>query len=98
MKVVAACVCAIAMISACVAAVPARAYDEAAVAGGGTVAGQVVFHGTVPTRAVIPNKDVETCGAPRQDPLVDVGPGGGVANALVYLVDVAKGKPWPAVG
>jgi plastocyanin len=77
--------------------VPAMAYDEAgAVAGGGTVSGQVVFHGTVPTRQIIPNKDVETCGGPREDALIEVGPGQGVANTLVYLADVDKGKAWPA--
>ncbi len=76
---------------------PALAYDEVpAVAGGGTVSGQVLFHGTVPTRQIIPNKDVETCGGPREDALIDVGPGQGVANTLVYLADVGKGKPWPA--
>ena len=77
-------------------ACPARAYDETTVAGGGAVSGQVLFHGTVPTRTVIPNKDVSVCGGPREDPLVDVGPDHGVANALVYLADVPKGKPWPA--
>ena len=77
---------------------PAEAYDAAgAVSGGGTVSGQVVFHGEVPVRQVIPNKDVETCGGPREDALIVVGPGQGVANTLVYLADVEKGKPWPAV-
>ena len=76
---------------------PARAYDEAPVSGGGAVSGQVVFHGAVPTRTVIPNKDIEVCGGPRQDPLVEVGPDHGVANALVYLADVPSGKAWPTV-
>ncbi len=76
---------------------PALAYDEiSAVPGGSTVSGQVVFHGTTPTRQIIPNKDVETCGGPREDALIEVGPGGGVANTLVYLADVDKGKAWPA--
>jgi len=76
---------------------PAFSYEE--VAGGtgnGTVSGQVTFKGTVPTRQVIPNKDLAVCGEPREDALLEVGPGQGVANALVYLADVAKGKPWPA--
>jgi hypothetical protein len=76
---------------------PALAYDEiTTVSGGGTVTGQVVFHGTAPTRQIIPNKDVETCGGPREDALIEVGPGAGVANTLVYLADVDKGKAWPA--
>jgi hypothetical protein len=78
---------------------PAQAYDETGpVADGGSIAGQVVFHGTVPMKQVIPNKDVEVCGGPREDALIEVGPGQGVANTLVYLVDVQKGKPWPAAG
>jgi len=89
-------VAAMALLLAVVCARPATAYEEiATVADGGTVAGQVVFHGTVPTRQVIPNKDVDVCGGPREDVLLEVGPGQGVANTLVYLVDVEKGKPWP---
>ena len=77
---------------------PAFAYDTVdSLSDAGTVSGQVVFHGDVPTRQVIPNKDVETCGGPREDALIAVGPGNGVANTLVYLADVGKGKPWPAV-
>jgi hypothetical protein len=78
---------------------PALAYEESgAVANGATVSGLVTFHGAVPTRQVIPNKDVEVCGQAREDALLDVGPGQGVANTLVYLADVPKGKPWPAPG
>jgi plastocyanin len=76
----------------------AHAYEVAPVDNGGTVAGTVVFHGTVPTRQVIPNKDLDTCGGPREDALLQVGPGQGVANTLVYLADVPKGKAWPATG
>jgi plastocyanin len=76
----------------------ARAYDVAAVTDGGTVSGQVVFHGTVPTRQIIPTKDLDTCGGPREDALLEVGPNQGVANTLVYLADVTKGKDWPAAG
>ncbi len=77
---------------------PARAYHSAAVAGGGMVSGQVLFHGTAPTRQIIPNKDVDVCGGPREDVLIEVGPEHGVANALVYLANIPKGKAWPAAG
>ena len=50
----------------------------------------------MPTRKIIPNKDVEVCGGIREEPLIEVGPDKGVKNAVVYLVDVAKGKAWPA--
>ena len=75
---------------------PAFAYDAGTVTGGGTIEGKVVFNGAVPTRKIIPNKDVEVCGGIREEPLIEVGPDKGVQNAVVYLVDVAKGKAWPA--
>jgi len=91
----AAALCALALSAGF--ALPAFAYDATnTVPDAGVVAGQVVFHGDVPTRQVIPNKDVETCGEPREDALIVVGPGQGVANTLVYLADVGAGKPWPA--
>jgi hypothetical protein len=78
--------------------VPAQAYEEGAVTGGGRIEGNVVFNSAVPTRKIIPNKDVEVCGGIREEPLIEVGPDKGVQNAVVYLVDVAKGKAWPAQG
>lgn len=74
----------------------AFAYDESPVSSGGTIEGTVVFHGTVPVQKIIPTKDVETCGDIREEPLIDVGPSQGVQNAVVYLVDINKGKAWPA--
>ena len=75
----------------------ARAYEESgAVTGGGTVSGKVVFNGAVPMRQIIPNKDIEVCGGPREDALLEVGPDKGVRNTLVYVADVAGGKAWPA--
>ena len=75
----------------------ARAYEEGgAVTGGGVVSGQVLFHGAVPSRQIIPNKDIETCGGPREDALLEVGPDKGVRNTLVYVADVTAGKAWPA--
>lgn len=76
--------------------VPASAYEAGEVAGGGTVAGRVVFHGTAPTRQVIPNKDVDVCGGAREDTLIPAAADGGVANTLVFLANVEKGKAWPA--
>ena len=76
---------------------PVRAYDEVpTVAQAGAVKGQVVFHGTVPTKQIIPNKDVEVCGGPREDALIETGPSQGVSNTLVYLADIPSGKAWPA--
>jgi hypothetical protein len=74
----------------------AQAYQAGTVTGGGSITGKVVFNGTVPTRKVIPTKDVEVCGRPYEETLIQVGPDKGVQNAVVYLADVAKGKAWPA--
>ncbi len=72
----------------------AEAYEEGPVTGGGKIEGKVVFHGTVQIQKIIPTKDVEVCGDVREEPLIEVGPDQGVHNAVVYLVEVAKGKPW----
>ena len=71
------------------------AYDEGKVVDGGTIEGRVVFNGAVADRDIIPNKNVDVCGGPREEPLIEVGPDKGVKDAAVYLVGVAKGKPWP---
>src|SRR5258707_4893329 len=86
------------MVVAMTTAIPAQAYEAGPVTGGGTIEGKVVFNGAVPTQKIIPNKDVEVCGGPREEPLIEVGPDKGVQNAVVYLVEVAKGKGWPAQG
>ena len=41
--------------------VPAQAYEAAPVTGGGTIEGTIVYRGAVPTKTIIPTKDVETC-------------------------------------
>jgi plastocyanin len=87
-----------AFIFAATIALPAQAYEAGPVTGGGTIVGKVVFNDAVPTRKIIPNKDVEVCGGIREEPLIQVGPDKGVQNAVVYLVEVAKGKAWPAQG
>lgn len=76
--------------------VPAQAYEEGPVTGGGTIQGKVTFGGTVPTRKIIPTKDLEVCGGIREEPVIQVGSDKGVQNAVVYLTQVAKGKAWPA--
>lgn len=74
---------------------PAQSYEVGTVADGGTLEGIVVYRGDVPTRKIIPSKNVETCGGPREEPLIRVGGDQAVESAVVYLVDVAKGKAWP---
>src|SRR5262249_21411283 len=74
----------------------AQAYEAGTVTGGGSIVGKVVFNGAVPTKKVIPTKDVDLCGGPYEEKLVEVGPDKGVQEAVVYLAQVAKGKAWPA--
>lgn len=76
---------------------PAFSYDVAPVSGGGKIEGKVIFKGTVPTKTVLPSKDKEVCGGPRKDPLVVVGPGGEVKDAVVYIKEIASGKDWGKV-
>ena len=89
--------------SACILVVslagsPAQSYEVSTVADGGTLEGIVVYRGDVPTRKIIPSKNVETCGGPREEPKIRVGADQAVESAVVYLVDVAKGKAWPEEG
>lgn len=81
-------------VLALAAAAPALAYEAAPVTDGGTITGKVTYAGEVPTRKIIVTKDASTCGANREDPEVVVGPGKGVKDAVVYLKDVQKGKPF----
>jgi plastocyanin len=72
-----------------------QAYEAGSVANGGSIEGKVIYNGDVPTQKIIPTKDVETCGQPYERALIEVGSDKGVQNAVVYLVDIAKGKAWP---
>lgn len=76
----------------------AAKYVEEAVSGGGAVQGMITYNGVVKNRTVLPTKDKEVCGKARKIPLVMVGDGGAVQDAVVYLKDVAKGKAWPDMG
>lgn len=83
-----------AIVAGALLATGAQGYDELPVSGGGTIRGKVSFTGTVPVRKIIPTKDQDICGAPRDEPQILVGPDQGVQDAVVYLRGVAKGKPW----
>ena len=73
----------------------AAKYQEVEVSGGGAVQGSVLYHGPVKTRTVLPTKDKKVCGRLRKEPLIVVGEGGAVKDSVVFLKDVAAGKPWP---
>ena len=87
----------IAVIATATIHAPAQSYEVSAVSGGGSIEGTVYFRGTVGMKKIIPTKDEDVCGGLREDPLIMVGADQSVQNAIVYLVDVASGKEWPAV-
>ena len=77
---------------------PAQSYEAGAVTGGGTIEGTVFYRGEVAMKTIIPTKDTDVCGAPREDPLIRVGADQAVESAVVYLTAVDKGKAWTAPG
>jgi hypothetical protein len=77
---------------------PAQSYEVGTVTGGGSIEGTVYYRGDVPMKKIIPTKDTEVCGGPREDPLIRVGADQAVESAVVYLVEVASGKAWPELG
>lgn len=72
----------------------AWSYEEMPVANGGAIRGKVTYTGEVPMRKIIPTKDQEVCGGIRDEPQILLGAGNGVADAIVHLKDVPKGKRW----
>jgi hypothetical protein len=78
------------------AALPAHAYDVVAVSDGGTIKGKVVYVGAPPgKKKIIPTKDKEACGSGvREVDQILLGPDKAVAEAIVYLKSIDKGKAW----
>ena len=70
-------------------------YQVAAVSGGGTIQGKVVYNGSIKKKTVLPTKDKRVCGRVRKEPLILVGDGGAVKDSVVYLKGIESGKPWP---
>ena len=69
-------------------------YKEMEVKDGGTIRGTVTYKGKVPPKTAI-TKDVEACGTETPDPSI-VSKDGKLANVLVYLKKVKKGKAFTA--
>jgi hypothetical protein len=69
------------------------AYTEAPVTNGGSIVGKVTYDGTPPKPATITiTQDPGTCGTSRLEEAWSISADGGVANAVVYLVDITSGK------
>ena len=85
-------------IAASLAALPAAAaYEVVAVTNGGSIEGAVTLAGAPPAGATIKTtKNQDYCGATIADPTYTVGAAGGLANVIVYLKDITKGKAAPS--
>jgi hypothetical protein len=85
-------------IAGSLAAAPsAAAYDVITVTNGGTIDGIVTLTGAAPALALIKTtKNQDYCGATIPDPTYKVDPAGGLANVIVYLRGVTKGKAAPS--
>src|SRR6266550_4412436 len=86
---------ALAVVATASLAARAAAYEAMAVTDGGTLSGTVTIEGTAPPPAKIEvTKDPEVCGKESKEkvnPVLLVGPGGGIANVVV-TVKAIKGK------
>jgi hypothetical protein len=89
---------ALAGVAALLGAQPAfAAYEVVTVANGGTIDGVVTLSGAAPTEAPIKvTKNQDYCGQTIPDPAYTVDASGGVANVIVYLKDITKGKAAPS--
>jgi plastocyanin len=75
---------------------PAAAYQATTVKDGGSIAGMVSYAGEPPARRTIAlRKDQEVCGTEQADPSLVVGPRKEIADAVVEIVGISKGKPFP---
>jgi len=78
---------------------PQASYAIIEVVDGGSLVGTVRYGGVVPeARTVSVTEDTATCGASQLVQSVRVGPDGGLADAVVSLVDISRGAaPVPAM-
>lgn len=71
------------------------AYEAGAVPNGGKVAGKVTFQGAAPApKKISITKDNAVCGTGEREVVEVAVQGGALQNAVVYLVQVDKGKAW----
>ena len=75
----------------------ARGYEGGPVDNGGSISGSVKFKGTPPAREPLDvNKDKEVCAAtPKLSRDLVVASDGGIQYAVVSIVSIDKGKPFP---
>jgi plastocyanin len=71
------------------------AYRVVKVTDGGTITGQVSYAGVAPKpKPIAVTKDKDVCAAqPHFDNSLEIGPGGGIANAVVFIANISQGAP-----
>ena len=75
----------------------AQDYSAGSVANGGSISGTITLTGAAPDPAELPvTSDVDVCGADHKldETLVVDGATSGIANAVVFLKGIKKGKEW----
>ena len=82
-------------IAGSLAALPSAAYEAVAVNNGGTIDGVVTLSGAHAGATITTTKNQDYCGASIPDPTYTIDSSGGLANVIVYLKDITKGKPGP---
>jgi Polysaccharide lyase family 4, domain II len=82
-------------IAGSLAALPSAAYEAVAVNNGGTIEGVITLSGAHAGATITTTKNQDYCGATIPDPTYTIDSSGGLANVIVYLKDITKGKPGP---
>jgi hypothetical protein len=76
----------------------AAAYEGAPVADGGSVAGKVLIKGIPPApKRMLITKNTDVCGEGEREIVEVAAKGGALANAVVVIDGIGKGKPWTAL-
>jgi polysaccharide lyase family 4-like protein len=75
---------------------PSTAYEVVAVTNGGTIDGVVTLSGAPAGATITTTKNQDYCGATIPDPKYTVDSAGGLANVIVYLKEITKGKAAPS--
>jgi hypothetical protein len=83
-------------IAGSLAALPSAAYEAVAVNNGGTIEGVITLSGAPAGATITTTKNQDYCGASIPDPTYTIDSAGGLANVIVYLKDITKGKPGPS--
>lgn len=73
----------------------AASYKEVSVSNGGTISGKIALSGPAPAPDILRvTKDKEACGTSKVNNALVVSANGGIANAVVTLENIKKGKKW----